>query len=60
MKDDVDWDIDFKTQLHLLSNALAEFRRGSDNITNTHPYGTDWDYFSFGHCLEVHICFFQY
>ena len=48
--DDTDWDIDIKVQLHLMSNAMKQWRT---DITKDNPYGKNWDLFMFGHCLEV-------
>jgi hypothetical protein len=49
--DDTDWNIDIKTQLHLMSKAMKKWRT---DITKDNPYGKHWDLFMFGHCLEVH------
>jgi hypothetical protein len=49
--DDTDWDIDIKAQLHLMSNAMKQWRT---DITKDNPYGKNWDLFMFGHCLEVY------
>lgn len=53
-EDDTDWDIRIKSQLHLMSDALKQCRHGADEISNNYPYGKEWDFFSFGHCLEVY------
>jgi len=53
--DDVDWDIDIKEQLELMSQALCQWRKHMDNFSYEYPYGTNWDFFSFGHCLEAPI-----
>lgn len=49
----MDWDISIKEQLELMSQALRDWRRNVDHFSNDSPYGTNWDFFSFGHCLEV-------
>jgi hypothetical protein len=52
--DDFDWNIDIKNQFNLMSNALNEWRKDIKDVsTDHHPYGTEWDIFMLGHCLEV-------
>jgi hypothetical protein len=51
--DDSDWNIDIKNQFNLMSNALKEWRKDTKDVSTDHPYGTEWDIFMLGHCLEV-------
>ena len=37
-----------------MSNGLREWREGDQHdVTDDRPYGSEWDIFMFGHCLEV-------
>lgn len=51
--DDTDWHVDIKTQMHLMSKALGQWRTNIGDVTIDYPYGTQWDIFTIGHCMEV-------
>lgn len=48
VEDDVDWDVNLKYQIQLVSDNVREFSNTSS--TDPTPYGTDWDVLWLGHC----------
>ena len=53
LEDDVDWHMDVKHQFARMSTALGEWRKDVGDVTNVHPYGTQWDMLWVGQCGEV-------
>lgn len=48
VEDDVDWDIDIKASMKLVSDNVREFMKIP--VTDTSPFGYGWDVLWLGHC----------
>lgn len=49
MEDDVDWDVNLKTQLQSFAFGVRALQ-GADTKVTASPYGDDWDIIWLGHC----------
>ncbi|CAK40570.1 uncharacterized protein An11g02090 [Aspergillus niger] len=49
MEDDVDWDVNLKTQLQSFALGVRALQ-GADKKVTASPYGDDWDIIWLGHC----------
>lgn len=50
-EDDVDWDLEVKDQMRLVSDNVRKYRNTPQS--DPHPYGLDWDILWIGHCGDV-------
>jgi hypothetical protein len=50
IEDDVDWDVDIKDQIRLISDNVRTLTNAA--ATDTNPYGSGWDLLWLGHCGE--------
>lgn len=55
IEDDVDWDVDIRAQMRLVSDAVRAYTgvaegEGEGDQTTTAPYGEEWDVLWLGHC----------
>ncbi|CAG8955365.1 hypothetical protein HYFRA_00011349 [Hymenoscyphus fraxineus] len=50
VEDDVDWDLNIKEQMRLISDNIRRFTEV--NSTDSSPYGHSWDILWIGHCGE--------
>ena len=48
VEDDVDWDVNVKTQMRLVSDNVREFMQAP--ATDSSPFGSGWDVLWLGHC----------
>lgn len=48
VEDDVDWDVDIKAQMRLVSDGVRDYTAMEESDTT--PYGDEWDVLWLGHC----------
>lgn len=51
LEDDADWDVSLKPQLREFARGLHALK-GTDQVSNEAPYGTDWDLLWIGGCAS--------
>ena len=51
LEDDVDWDINIKEQMSLISDNIRNLTLTPD--TDQSPFGYEWDVLWLGHCGEI-------
>lgn len=48
IEDDVDWDVEIKSQMRLVSDNVREYMHAAPDDPT--PFGTEWDVLWLGHC----------